>query len=84
MDFSNKVETDQLIKIYRQISNTLQQTLHSCNLLSCPLKHFLLYFQFKTTKKKINEEITKYNQHNNNNSNNIINNKDKLNSSFSY
>lgn len=55
MNFTTKVETDQLLKIYRQLSNTIQQTINSCNLISCPLKHFLLYFEFKTSKKNISQ-----------------------------
>lgn len=55
MNFSAKLQTDQSLKIYRQLSNTIQQTINSCNLISCPLKHFLLYFEYKTSKKNINQ-----------------------------
>jgi len=55
MNFSAKVETDELLRIYRQLSNTIQQTINSCNLISCPLKHFLLYFEFKTSRKNIGQ-----------------------------
>jgi hypothetical protein len=58
MNFSAKVETDQLLRIYRQLSNTIQQTINSCNLISCPLKHFLLYFEYKTSKKNITQQLT--------------------------
>lgn len=77
MSFSAKVETDQSLKIYRQLSNTIQQTINSCNLISCPLKHFLLYFEYKTSKKKINH-IAKSQS-----SNNKLNNpsRDEVNSS---
>lgn len=42
MSIATKMEITDLIKFYRQFSNTLQQMFYSCSIISCPLKHFLL------------------------------------------
>lgn len=42
MSLTSQEEIADLLKFYRQFSNTLQQIICSNNLISCPLKNFII------------------------------------------
>jgi hypothetical protein len=44
-----------LIRYYEQLSNTLRQVFYSNNLISCPLKHFVLSLEERVIRKKIKQ-----------------------------
>lgn len=59
LSVSSQEEMGDLLKFYKQFSNTLQQILCSNNLLSCPLKNFLVCLQEKLQQKKIKTEVVR-------------------------
>lgn len=56
MSLVSQEEIFDLLKFYRQFSNTLQQVICSNNLISCPIKNFITCLEDKLGKKKIQTE----------------------------
>jgi hypothetical protein len=59
MSLNSKTEINDLVKFYRQFSNTLQQLFHSGTFISSPLKHFLFCLENKISEKGIKSDFNK-------------------------
>lgn len=56
MSLASQEEIYDLLKFYRQFSETLQQIICSNNLISCPIKSFIVCLEEKIGLKKIRTE----------------------------
>lgn len=59
MSAASQGEIFDLLKFYRRFTETLQQIVCSNNIISCPIKNFIVALEEKIGKKKIKMESAK-------------------------